>query len=294
MTLRELEIFYRLGDLPHLSRVAETMGMSQSALSLALRSLERKLGEPLFDRLGKRLVLNERGRYFRAETQTHYLALKEAQKLFERTKISGTLTLASSKTIGNYLMPQIILTFLVRYPDVRIIHRVRNSNEIMALVREGAVDMGFIEAPCSEHVLQATPLGRDRLIVVSSDPTLAETEVFIDQLFGRRWLLREEGSGTRQVFLEGLGTMADDLKVFMEYNDFEEAKTLLLHNRETITCISEHVVEREIEEGKLFEVPIRGLVFERDFHRLHHRDKYQSTLFRTFADWSRHAIAPPA
>jgi len=283
MTLRELEIFYRVYDTPHLSRLAETLSVSQSTLSLSLRSLETKLGEPLFDRIGKKLILNERGRIFHQQTWPHYLALKEARIHFNDVAMSGILRIATSKTIGNYLMPRIVWDFLKAYPEVCIESQISNSETIIDWVQHGTVDMGFIETETPTPVLVKTPLGDDQLLVVSSDPSLAEKPVFIDRLFDRKWLMREEGSGTRRVFLEGLGAVAERLPVFMEYHDFDEAKSLLLHAPEAITCISGHVVARELAEKKLFAVPIRNLTFKRHFYRIHHRDKHHGKLFEAFS-----------
>ena len=283
MTLRELEIFYRVCETPHLSHLAETLSVSQSALSLSLRSLETKLGEPLFDRIGKKLVLNERGRAFREKTLPHYLALKEARAHFSDATMSGTLRIAASKTIGNYLLPRIVWDFLSTHPEVRIESHLSNSETIIALVQQGSVDLGFIEAETPTPTLVKNPLGEDELVVVSSDPNLPKTPIFIDRLFHRKWLMREEGSGTRRVFLEGLGPVAERLPVFMEYHDFDEAKNLLLHTPEAITCLSRHVVARELAENKLFIVPIRNLTFKRHFYRIHHRHKHSGKLFEAFS-----------
>ena len=86
MTLKELELFYYLCDNPHISQLAKKISMSQSAISLAVKSLEKKLSEPLFDRVGKKLILNERGRIFKEKTYRHFLALQEAENFFKKDK----------------------------------------------------------------------------------------------------------------------------------------------------------------------------------------------------------------
>jgi len=79
VTLKELELFYHLCDNPHVSQLAQKIDMSQSAISLAIKSLEKKLDEPLFDRIGKKLILNDRGRRFKEKTYHHFLALKNLE-----------------------------------------------------------------------------------------------------------------------------------------------------------------------------------------------------------------------
>ncbi len=282
MTLRELELFYRMGDTPHLSNLAEEMGISQSALSLALRSLEKKLGEPLYDRLGKKLILNDRGRTFRRETLPHYAALIEAQEAFGDAKLSGGLTVHASKTIGDYLLPPLRYAFLTEHPHVTIHTALHNSQAILTAVRQGAIDIGLIESPLQEREIVRVPLATDTLVVVTSDPTLVGAPIFVDRLFDRKWLLRESGSGTRDAFLSRLGSLANDLPVWMEYHDFEEAKTLLLSQPETLTCLSRHAVTRELATGQLHEVTLHNLTFTREFALIYHRQKYQSRLFEAF------------
>lgn len=84
MTLKELNFFYKLSDNPQVTQVAQEFKISQSAISLAIKSLENKLEEQLFDRVGKKLILNERGRYFKEKTLPHYLAIIDSQKLFQK------------------------------------------------------------------------------------------------------------------------------------------------------------------------------------------------------------------
>ena len=117
--------------------------LSQSAISLAIKSLENKLGEPLFDRIGKKLVLNERGRVFKEKTYKSFLALKDAENLFKKDTFSGTLHVASSKTIGNFIMPQIIFEFLGKYENMKIKKQIKNSSQIIQMVKDGKLDMGF-------------------------------------------------------------------------------------------------------------------------------------------------------
>ena len=112
MTLRELSLFFQLCEDTHISNLAQKLGITQSAISLSIKSLENQLGEQLFDRIGKRLVLNEVGRYFQEKTKEHFIALSDAEHLFQDNKISGNLNVASSKTIGNFVTSQIIFDFL--------------------------------------------------------------------------------------------------------------------------------------------------------------------------------------
>jgi DNA-binding transcriptional LysR family regulator len=287
MTLRELELFYYLTENPHISQLSKKIGISQSGISLAIKSLEKKLTETLFDRIGKRLILNERGRLFKEETYKHYLALKDAQNIFTKNKLSGILKVSSSRTIGAFIMPQIIFKFLSNNSNIKIEKEISNSSKIVKSILEGDIDIGFIETSISEINLIKEKIGKDNLIIVSGDKSLANKEFYIDQLFSKKWLLREEGSGTREIFLKGLGNLAKEINIYMEFSGFVEIKGLLAKNPDAITCISRFSVEKELQTGELFEVKLKNISFDREFFVVYHKNKYQSRLFKIFKEFSK-------
>ena len=282
MTLRELEIFYYLSEDAHISELSKKIGISQSAISLALKSLEEKLTEPLFDRVGKKLLLNERGRTFKERTYKHFLALQDAQELFKQNKLSGLLKIASSRTIGAFIIPQIVFDFLSSNPEIKIEKRTDNSAEVVKSVLVGEVDIGFIESAIQESHLFKQRVAHDTLIVVTADKALAGREFYIDELFSKKWLLREKGSGTREIFLQNLGSLAKKIDIYMEFVEFVEIKALLLQNKEAISCISRFSVEQELAQEELFEVKIKNISFERELYMVHHKKKYKTRLFEEF------------
>lgn len=285
MTLKELDFFYNLCENSHISKLSKKQSISQSAISLSIKSLEKKLGEPLFDRIGKKLVLNDRGRLFKAKTYKSFLHLKDAQTFFKEEKISGDLHIASSKTIGNFILPQIEFDFLSKYQNVTIKNDIKNSSQIIELVKQGSLDMGFIEIDCSDEEIIKEFMGKDDLIIVSSDKKL-ETSLYIDELFSKKWILREEGSGTREMFLDGIGELANELDVFMEYQDFAQIKELLMNNSNVVTCISRVAVQKELKNRELREIGLKNITIKRDFSIIFHKNKYKSKLLESFKQFA--------
>jgi DNA-binding transcriptional LysR family regulator len=281
LTFKELDFFYELCDNPHVSNLSKKVGISQSAISLAIKSLERKLGEPLFDRIGKKLILNERGRVFKDKTYKSFLSLRDAENFFKDENISGSLHIASSKTIGDFIMPQIIFDFILKYQNITVKKEIKNSSQIIDMVRSGQLDMGFIEIECNDNDLIKEVMAEDELIIVSSDIAL-KNKVYIDELFSKKWILREKGSGTREVFLNSLGELSKELEIFMEYYDFEEVKNLLLKNAEAITCISRVAIQDGLREIKLKNISVK-----REFYCIYHKNKYRSKLFETFKQFAK-------
>jgi len=281
LTLKELEIFYALCEETHMQNVAKKLQLSQSAISLAIKSLENKLDVKLFDRIGKKLILNERGREFKSSTQKHFFALQDAKNHFKEDKLSGVLKVASSKTIGNFITSNAILDYMIKYPNIKVFHKLLNSNEILKSLKDGEIDIGFIETECIDDRLEKKIVAKDRLIVVSSDLSI-DNEVYIDELKFKRWVLREKGSGTREIFLNSLGECKKEVEIFMEYSEFSQIKQLLKKDSNIITCISKIAVEEELKKGDLQEIKIKNFEFLRNFYLIYHQDKYKSKIFESF------------
>jgi len=282
MTFKELEIFFMLSENPSVSSVAKEKGLSQSAVSLAIKSLEEDLGEKLFDRIGKKLILNERGRIFKQKTYQSFLSLKDAKNLFSKNKLSGILKIAASKTIGTFLIPEIVFEFLEKYKDVKIIKETKNSTEIIKSVINGEIDIGFIETECENEAVIKEKIGEDELVIVSGKEI--KKELFIDELKNKKWLLREEGSGTREMFLKSLGKYGKEINIFMEFSGFIEIKRLLKH-KDTITCISKYAVMDELEKKELFEIKVKNFEFKRNFYLIYHKNRFKTLLFKKFCEF---------
>lgn len=283
MTLKELSFFYKLCENPQVTQVASELNISQSAISLAIKSLENSLNEQLFDRIGKKLILNEKGKYFKEKTLPSYLALMDASTIFQENKLAGNIKIAASKTISNYIMPNIYYDFLSKYKDVKLDILTINSSNIIDKILKSELDIGLIEVDTQNSSLIKEKLADDELIVVSSDekhPKIA----FIDAI-KKRWILREIGSGTREIFMNKIGEIAKELDIFMQLQDFEEIKTIVLNNKNTVTSLSKVIVQKELDEKKLFQIKLKNLELKREFYLVYHKEKSKNLLFETFVEF---------
>jgi DNA-binding transcriptional LysR family regulator len=286
MTLKELQIFYELSNLNSPSIVAKKLNLSQGAVSLALKSLEEDLGVKLFDRIGKKLVLNEYGRVFKEKTYKNYTELIDAKHLFNENNLIGELKIFASKTIGSFILPEIIFEFKQTYSDIKIVKQNENSEYIVNSIINGKIDLGFIESEIEKNEIIREKIGDDKLIIVSSDKNLNK-EYFIDELFNKKWILREIGSGTREMFLNAIKGI--DLPVFYETNSISEIK-LLLKNPDTITCISEYAIKDELKNKELFEIKVKNLDLKRNFYLIYHKNKIKTKIFEKFSEFVKNKL----
>lgn len=285
LTLRQMQIFLKVVSSGHLTNVAKEMKLSQSAISMSIKELENILGRPVFDRISKKLVLNEVGRAFYKEIDPIFKKLSDIEYEFKNSENKGMIRVGASTTIVDYLMPSIICSYMSSYPDVKITLKEGNTKEITQMIQDGVIDIGFVEGFVSGSDIIKEKIGVDELLVVTSNKNLCNS-CYIDELAEKRWVLREEGSGTREVFLNYIKEKVDNLNIFFELGHTESIKSILM-NRECLTCISKISVETEIKEGKLHQVDVKNFECKRDFLMIYHKDKYHSTLFEKFLFFSK-------
>ncbi len=288
LTLRQLEIFLNVVREGHLTNVAKAMGLSQSAISMAIKELEKILGNPLFDRINKKLILNEMGRAFEKEIAPILKKINDIEYEFKNTINKGMVRVGASTTIVDYLMPPIICSYMNTYPEIKIALKEGNTKKIVELIKDGELDVGFIEGMVNDPEIIKTIIGVDELVVVTTDESLKE-ECFIDTIQDKKWVLREEGSGTRDVFLDYVKDKVDHINIFLELGHTESIKSLLI-NHQCLTCISKIAVTQELQEKKLIQVPLRNFECKRNFYMIYHKDKYKSELFNKFIIFTKSMI----
>jgi DNA-binding transcriptional LysR family regulator len=285
LTLRQLEIFLNVVELGHLTNVAKSMNLSQSAVSMSIKELEGILGKPLFDRINKKLVLNEMGRAFYKEIAPIFKKLSDIEYEFQNAENKGMIRVGASTTIVDYLMPSIICTYMNLYPDVKITLKEGNTKKIKELLKKGEIDIGFVEGFVSDSEIIKEKIGVDELIIVTSHKDMAKS-CNIEDLANKRWVLREEGSGTREVFLDYIKGRTEPLNVFFELGHTESIKSIL-QNRECLSCISKIAVQKELDDGTLYQVKVKKFDCKRDFLMIYHKDKYKSVLFDKFVYFAK-------
>jgi DNA-binding transcriptional LysR family regulator len=256
LNLRQLEVFVATARAGSTRGAALRVARSQSAASASLAELETALEVALFDRVGRRLVLNENGRALLPGAMALLEQAGELQGLFA-TAHRAPLRVAASLTIGEYLLPQIIARWKAEHPDSPVQLTIGNTSKVIQAVANMEVDVGFIEGPQTHPDLDVQRWLEDELILVAA-PThvLAQRTATNRQLTEAVWILREGASGTRQAadawLLEHLGA----LQVQYELGSTEAIKRLAAAGV-GLACVSRHAVTAELALGTLVEVRTR-------------------------------------
>ncbi|MGB5965891.1 MAG: LysR family transcriptional regulator [Sulfurimonadaceae bacterium] len=285
-SFKQLELFISLARTERVVDTAKEYEMSQSAVSMSIRELEKELREQLFDRIGKKLILNDRGHLLLERCKTHVEGLKEVYANFNASQLMGELRITASVTIADYLMPYLLNDYLGAYEGLSVKLKSANTSDVIKQVKSGECDLGFVEGDFLDGAIESNVLMQDELVVVSRDAALQNKgPLFIDQLLHKKWILREEGSGTRSVFLNAITPLDREINIFMEFENTEAIKNFLLSDDAYISALPRICVANELREGKLFEVTVKNMVFERDFVLVKRKDRTESALMKHFKDF---------
>ncbi len=256
LNLRQLEVFVATARAGSTHGAALRIARSQSAASAALAELETALQTPLFDRVGRRLVINESGLALLPGAIALLDQATELQALFA-TEQHTPLRLAASLTIGEYLLPEIIARWKAEHPDSPVSLSIGNTSKVIEAVAAMEVEVGFIEGPQTHPQLKMQRWLEDKLTIVTA-PThaLAQGSASHRQLSEATWIMREPASGTRQAADAWLLNHLGELSVQYELGSTEAIKRLAASGM-GLACVSVHAVGAELTLGSLVEVRTR-------------------------------------
>ena len=276
-SFRQLEVFLAAAHFQNITRAAESLAMSQSAASSALKELESQFDIQLFDRVGKRLQLNELGRLYRPKAEALLAQARELEQAFSKHSEVGALKVGATLTIGNYLAVGVMAEYMSSPNHPKVSLEVANTSTIARRVRDFELDIGLIEGELQASELEVIPWREDRLVAFCSPdhPLAGKGELTDDDLRAATWILREQGSGTRQSFERGMHGLLPDLNVLLELEHTEAIKRAVEANL-GIGCLSEVVLADAFKRGSLVPLKVPHRQFDRHFYFILHKQKYRS------------------
>ncbi|HJW03217.1 MAG TPA: LysR family transcriptional regulator [Azospira sp.] len=274
-TLRQVEAFIAVARQESVSRAAENLALSQSAVSMSVNELEKQFDTRLFDRHGKRLQLNELGRLLLPRAQALLDHSQEIECLLRGESDVGLLRVGATLTIGNYLAPLLLGEFMGQQPGSRVHLEVRNTATILRQVANFELDFGLIEGDCSHPDLITTPWVEDELAIFAAPehPLAGKADVSLHDLLAAAWIVREPGSGTRQTFDNAFRHVLSELQIRLELEHTEAIKRTVEAGL-GIGCISRLALREAFRRGSLVEIPAPDLDLRRHFHFILHRQKF--------------------
>jgi len=299
LTLRQLQIFQAVARHGSTSAAARNVPLSQSATSAAVNELEQALGTLLFDRVGKRLLLNDRGRTLLPAARAVLDGAQDIESSFASGDSAALLDLKifASTTIGNYVLPRVLARFRTLHRDAALDMRIGNTLDVVTAVREFATDLGFIEGPCHAPDVSVLPWLDDGLVVVAA-PThplargACRGRLTTKRLMQALWLLREPGSGTREAVEQALMPHLPNIRSMMTLGSSEAIKNAAAEGL-GISCLSQAVVRDLLTTDRLVVLATRLPRLMRRFSVIHHRAKVLSAPLQGFVAYCKNVGSWP-
>ncbi|KAF5301283.1 hypothetical protein FQR65_LT19244 [Abscondita terminalis] len=268
MTLRQLAVFVAVAQEGTVTKASDAVRLTQSAASMALADLEDGLGAPLFDRLGKRLQLNDLGRFLLPQA-LEILGRCEAFEQAAKGELQSIdLRIGATLTISDYLMPDLMADFLQIQPQAHL--------QLQLSTRSS-----------SRHIwdMQMYIIGRDDELAVCCSPShpLANLHRELRQSDFQHveWILREEGSGTREVFDNAILKDLQDANIRLTLGH-NEAILKIVAGGLGMSCISKLAIQPLLDKGQLVILNTPFWQLARPLFMLVHRQKYQGPGLRAF------------
>ena len=284
MNIRKLEIFYRTAKCLNMSQVAKDMYISQPSISQCISEIESEVDAKLFDRIGKKLYLTHEGQIFYEYTRRILNIYEEGINVIRSSKSNkGKLVIGASTTIGTYIMPNIIHKFKQKEKDIEIAMIIDNKQNIEELILNNKVDIAFIEGTVNSKEIILKDIWTDELVFISSINHEWNGKKYLDieDLKNNKFIIREDGSGTRQRF-EGF-LENKDIK-FNSYIELSNLEAILNYVKLNIgvSCVPYMSVLSEENSKSINVYRIKDHKINRSLYSAIHKDKYISKPIECF------------
>ncbi|QLE85721.1 LysR family transcriptional regulator [Shewanella sp. Scap07] len=291
ITLKQLAIFEAIARTGQVAKAAQQVSLSAPATSMALAELEKQLDARLFERIGNKLRLNAQGSLLLPLATEAIQKVDQIEHLFSapNQSLHGTLNVAASSTIGNFLLAKSSVAFCQQHVGVKVDLNIDNTQAVIDSVLEFGSEIGFIEGDCVDSRLNVHPWHQDNLLVFChpAHPLAGKTVAPAD-LNDQYWVMRESGSGTREYFIRNANALGMRLQERFSFSTPEAIKQAVKQGA-GLAVLSELTVQKEISRKELSLIEVEGLALSRQFYQIRHKSRHCSALSDAFVEFCQRA-----
>jgi DNA-binding transcriptional LysR family regulator len=297
MDTRQLAAFCAVVERRSFSQAAEQLGVTQPAVSLQIRSLEKRLGTQLLDRSGRRVEPTEAGNRLYRSAQ-RLLAMEE-QLLADlgdeaEGELAGRLEIGASTGPGGTVLPVVLAEFQQLHPGVHVALAVSDTQHVVEQVARREVELGVVGASRRHRGVVFEPFFRDQVVLaVPRGHRFAGKTVTLEQLKSEPLVLMQEGAGVRQVIEEELraaGMRLRDLDVRLELGLQESARSAVIAGF-GVTFISRSAIEADLAAGTLATARVEGLEPSREISLVRSAGRAETRVAQSFVEYARSRLA---
>ncbi|MBW4680313.1 MAG: LysR family transcriptional regulator [Microcoleus vaginatus WJT46-NPBG5] len=291
-TLDQLRILKAIAAEGSFKRAADSLYVSQPAVSLQVQNLERQLDVPLFDRGGRRAQLTEAGHLLLSYGEKILTLCQETCRAIEdlQNLQGGTLIVGASQTTGTYLLPRMIGMFRQRYPDVAVQLHVHSTRRTAWSVANGQIDLAIVGGeipPELQESLEVVPYADDELALILPvfHPLTKIDPIQKEDLYKLQFITLDSQSTIRKVIDQVLSRCGIDtrrLKIEMELNSIEAIKNAVQAGLGA-AFVSISAIEKELQMGVIHRAPIEEVVVKRMLSVIYNPNRYRSKAAEAFS-----------
>lgn len=287
MNLNQLKIFYLAAKKGSLSAAAESLYITQPAVTKGIQRLQEHYEIKLFNRFGKKMALTDAGEVLYGIAESIFEMENQAEESlrdFQQRK-RGFIRILSSESFGSYYLPFIINRFIRQNPKIRISMELLPTDQIVEKTASLANDLGFISYPVPHKKLISREVLEDsyQIIVPANHPLAAKAVIEPEDLAGQSLIVHEKGSAPRRSTEEYIRRHNISITIPMEHSNNEAIKTAVEEGL-GIAVITRRVVSKELAMGTLRAIPLSDPAMTRKFYLIHHKDKYISRPLQGLID----------
>ncbi len=283
MTIRHMRIFIAVADHGKMSTAAQALYMTQPSISQAIGEIEREYDVKVFERLARRLYITEAGSHL-LDYARHIVSLYDEMEASVRNLGQGLqLRIGATVTVGTCVIGDIIDAFEKKFPKNKPQVLIDNTDSIERKILESSLDVALVEGLVKSPELICQPVMEDELVLVCgrNHPFWGRKNLDSADLQGVPFILREKGSGTRELFENRLREKNIVVEEGWVSNNSEAIKNAAIRGYGP-TVISKRLVEKELEGQSLRIIPIRDMSMKRQFRLIYHKNKYISASMQEF------------
>ena len=287
MNLHHLAIFHAIAQTGSISACAERMHISQPAISRQLKDFEQRIGVVLFERLPRGMRLTQPGEVLRDYAARLFEIARTAEAAVRELSDArqGHLSIGASNTVGTYILPSLLARFRRSHPTVGISMFVGNTEQVSQGVHDLRFMLGFIEGPLHVPDLRVDRFIEDEIVPVASrdHPLSGKKRLTPADLSGQPLLMREQGSGTRELVEKRLQRHGVRPGYVVEFGNTEAIKQAAVHGG-GVAWLPRVCMPRELASGDLVRLPVRSLAIRRPLSVIRRPEGYTAPAAEAFLE----------
>lgn len=286
-TLHQLKVFAEVAKCGSITKAAESLHMTQPAVSIQMKQLQESVDIPLIEIIGKKLYLTEAGERLYSMQQT----IQEHEEAFEaytselKGGLTGNLSISAAST-AKYFLPYLLGAFQEKYPKVKITLKVTNRDEVLQHLYNNEFQLAILTQLPDDSSIIATPFLENPLVVAcpADHPFANKKNLTLKDLKDETFIFREPGSGTRMVMEKLLKEAGIEPTIAMELGTNEAVKQAIMAGI-GISLISKLSMYSELDSGTIDELHLKAFPVTTHWHTLHRKNKVNTRVIKNFLDF---------